>query len=115
MGMEMSTGADGDTIRSIWDYFPTGDGGGTAVVINDTTNVREYNTTDDYYVLGGLTATTAATVNVSATGTVVTDGSDLFSGMGIRVPAFAIIRHQEITSGTITGIQINSVIEYIVL
>jgi hypothetical protein len=92
---------DGDTLASEWDYSVTGAGGATWVTIDDEA-AFEYNDTTDTNALGDIGDSTAATVVVGA-------------DVNIRVPAYALIRHQEITAGTITGIQANCFLEYIVL
>ena len=98
MGINPSD-TDGDTVSSTWDY--TIDGGANYVTISDET-AFEYNDTTDTNALGDLGDNTAAVVAV---------GTDL----NVRVPAGAVIRHREITAGTITGIQLNCVLEFIVL
>ena len=91
---------DGDTVSSTWDYSVTGAGGATWVTIDDET-AFEYNDTTDTNALGDIGDSTAASVVVGNT--------------ALRIPAYAIIRHREITAGTITGIQLNCVMEYVVL
>ena len=92
---------DGDTITSTWAYSVTGAGGASWVTIDDEA-AFEYNDTTDTNGLGDIGDSTASTVVV---------GADI----NIRVPAYALIRHTEVTAGTITGVQVNSFLEYIVL
>ena len=92
---------DADTISSTWDYSVTGAGGATWVTIDDEA-AFEYNDTTDTNALGDIGDSTASTVVV---------GADLTT----RIPAYALIRHREITAGTITGVQVNCILEYIVL
>lgn len=92
---------DADTISSTWDYSVTGAGGATWVTIDDEA-AFEYNDTTDTNALGDIGDSTASTVVV---------GSDL----NLRVPAYALIRHREVTAGTITGIQVNCILEYTVI
>lgn len=92
---------DGDTITSTWAYSVTGAGGASWVTIDDEA-AFEYNDTTDTNALGDIGDSTASTVVV---------GADI----NLRVPAYALIRHTEVTAGTITGVQVNSMLEYIVL
>lgn len=92
---------DGDTITSTWAYTVTGTGGATWVTIDDEA-AFEYNDTTDTNALGDIGDSTASTVVVGA-------------NIDLRVPAYALIRHTEVTAGTVTTTQVNSILEYIVL
>lgn len=91
---------DADTVSSTWDYSVTGAGGATWVTIDDE-SAFEYNDTTDTNALGDIGDSTAASVSVGST--------------ALRIPALAIVRHREITAGTVTGHQMICAMEYIVL
>lgn len=92
---------DADTISSTWAYSVTGAGGASWVTIDDEA-AFEYNDTTDTNALGDIGDSTASTVVVGA-------------NIDTRIPPYALIRHLEVTAGTITGIQVNCILEYIVL
>ena len=93
--------ANGDTVSSTWAYTVTGAGGASWVTI-DTEAAFEYNDTDDTNALGDVGDSTASSVIV---------GSDI----NTRIPANALIRHEQVTTGTVTSLQMNAVLEYVVL
>ena len=92
---------DGDTVASEWDYTVTGAGGASWVTLDDEA-AFEYNDTTDTNALGDIGDSTASSVTVAA-------------DINIRVPAFALVRHLEITAGTVTGHQMDCTLEYVVL